>query len=79
MPQQPAEQIAAPSVDRMLDINAEIERIRKRCDVKLLVDVDEVVVQCQKHKMDNFEDGLEEQRIKYTAVDPDDEENVKYI
>jgi len=44
----------------MLDINAEIERIRKRCDVKLLVDVDEVVVQCQKHKMDNFEDGLEE-------------------
>ena len=62
-------------MDRKSQIDAEIERIRKKCAVKYYVDVDNVVVKSHERKnVDyDFEDGVDEEFNRHVKVDSDDE------
>ena len=56
-------------------IDAEIERIRKRCDIQYTVNVENVVVKGHKRKIDDYEyeDQVDAELEKHVKLDSDDE------
>jgi len=61
-------------------IEAEIAAIRKRCEIKCVIDVGDVRVKGHKRKMDEFDDGADENQLtRHFGVDSDDEEKTKHI
>ena len=69
------------SHNRLAAIDAEIEAIRKRCEVKVRVDIGDVVVKGHKRKYDDYaeEDLIDDEIHKHIAIDTDDEKEAKRI
>ena len=60
-------------------IQAEIAAIRKRCEVKCVVDIGDIKVKGHKRKLDVHEEEDDEKLAKHKGVDSDDEDNTKRI
>lgn len=56
-------------------IDAEIERIRKRCDIQYRVNVDKVCVEGHVQRYDDYEkeDAIDDEMRQHTKIDSDDE------
>ena len=63
------------AADKRSQIDAEIERIRKKCDLKYHVNVDQVLVKGHKRKFDDYqaEDDLDEELRRHVKCDSEDE------
>ena len=65
-------------MDKTAEIDAEIERIRKRCDVEFRVNLDKVHVKGHKRKLDEFEESFIEKSFevnkgRHPVYDSEDE------
>ncbi len=64
-----------PASDSRSQIDAEIERIRKKCDIKYTVDVDQISIRGHRRKFDDYtaEDVIDEEMNKHVKCDEDDD------
>ena len=60
-------------------IQAEIAAIRKRCEVKCVVDIGDIQVKGHKRPMDAYDQDDDVKDVEKSRVDSDDESNTKRI